>query len=100
MAKYSKELTEEILEFVREHGVNYREWYVGISKEPEKDLFKRHNVQKNGDLWMYDLATDNNNAREVEERLLMLGFDGAALNSDPKATAVYVYRKKGHTKEW
>lgn len=63
-------------------------------------MVKWQSIQKNGDLWMYDLATDNNNAKAVEERLLMLGFDGAALNSDPKATAVYVYKKKGHTKEW
>lgn len=100
MAKYSKDLLEEILKFVDSHNRNYREWYVGISKEPEKDLFKRHNVQKNGDLWMYDEATDNYNAKQVEEKLVMMGFDGAKIESDPKAKFVYIYRKKGHTKEW
>ncbi len=100
MAKYSEDLLEEIVKFVNEHGANYREWYVGISKEPEKDLFKKHNVQKNGDLWMYDLATDLNNAKQVEEKLVMMGFDGASMPSDSKAVGVYIYKKRGHTKEW
>ena len=88
---------EAVLTYVREKGGGrYNEWYFGISKDPKKSLFEEKKVDKQKDLWYLDFATDNANATAVEQKLLMLGFDGASMRTDPKSAGIYIYKKKRH----
>ena len=93
MAKYEKQLREEFLKFIADHSPRYGNWYVGVAKKAEDALYKKHKVDKKQDLWLWDIATDNREAKMLEEHLLMMGVDGDAINSDPKAIQVYIYKK-------
>jgi len=99
MALNEKELIDEIVKYAAEKGGIHSEWYVGVSKDPQKSLFKKHNVDKNTDLWMYNHAAFAVDAQRALDRLLMMGFDGEAASSDKDATVVFIYKKKQHTKE-
>ncbi len=54
-------------------------------------------MDKKKDLWLWDIATDNREAKMLEEHLLMMGVDGDAINSDSKAVQVYLYKKTANT---
>ncbi|HDQ25853.1 MAG TPA: hypothetical protein ENN43_03800 [bacterium] len=99
MSQVEQNVIEAILKYVKIKGGNNMNWYVGVSKDPERSMFKEHNVDKTKNPWMYKSASDNLEAVRIEEYLLKLGFDGASIVRDVKATGVYVYRKAPNTKE-
>ncbi len=99
MALNEKDILDEILKYTAEKGGIHSEWYAGAAKDPQKALFKKHNVDKKNDLWMFDFAAFSVDAQRAVSRLVMMGFDGEAVNSDKEATGVFIYRKKQHTKE-
>ncbi|MFP4466672.1 MAG: hypothetical protein ACLFP1_06455 [Candidatus Goldiibacteriota bacterium] len=99
MGMVEQELKEAIIEYVRKKGGPFSGWYVGVSKKPDKSIFKDHKVPKKGSPWFYKFASDSMESARVYEQLLMMGFDGDKKSSDPGAFGVYVYRKSKETKE-
>jgi hypothetical protein len=98
MAKDEKELVDLIVKYAAHKGGAKGTWYVGVSKDPQKKLFKVHGVDKQNDSWIFDHAVDTVEAARIIDKLLMMGFDGEALH-EPDGTGIYVYQKKEHTKE-
>jgi hypothetical protein len=98
LAKDEKELIDHILRYTASKGGGKGNWYVGVSKDPQKMLFKKHGVDKSRDLWFFDYSVDVTEASRVIDRLLMDGFDGEAPHT-PDGTGIYIYQKSPHTKE-
>ncbi|HPD18642.1 MAG: hypothetical protein KA120_04415 [Candidatus Goldbacteria bacterium] len=99
MSQTEDTIIEEILKYVAQKGGPLSQWYVGISKDPQKSLFKEHNVPKDKTPWFYRFAFDHIEAERIEDALLRRGFDGASMNKDINAKGIYVYKKNSQTKE-
>jgi 1,4-dihydroxy-2-naphthoyl-CoA synthase len=99
MAQTEKEMIEKITKYIFEKKGAHSEWFMGISSDPQKALFKNHNVDKKTDFWMYEFLPDAPSAHRVVDQLLMMGYDGDPGRKEPASTGVFVYRKKQHTKE-
>lgn len=91
-----QQIIHDLQDYLGNNGGNYREWYVGITSDPDQRLFVDHNVNK-VDTWIHAPADSNDGAREVEEYFLNLGCDGGSGGGDKTSKVVYAYRKNAHT---
>ena len=96
----------KIISDIREHtdkeGSGYRNWYCGITDDPDQRLFNDHNVPRGeGKAWWIKRNTGSEqNARDTESYLVRLGFDGGGGGGDHTTIHVYAYRKiSGVTQE-
>ncbi len=99
MAQTEKEMIDKITKYIFEKKGAHGEWFMGVSSDPQKALFKKHNVDKKTDFWMYEFLPDAPAAHRVVDQLLMMGYDGDPGRKEPASTGVYIYRKRQHTKE-
>lgn len=87
----------ETVSFLRDYadgvGGAYSSWYAGIAKDPSDRLFNGHNVDKEGGHWAHYPADNENIARQVEQDLINLGFDGGGGGGGTASKSVYVYLK-------
>jgi len=76
-------------------GSGYGNWYCGIATDPDQRLFKDHNVPegKGKAWWIKENAGTEQTARDTEEYLLNLGFDGDSGGGDYSTIYVYAYKK-------
>jgi len=74
-------------------GSSYHNWYCGIASKPNQRLFSDHNVPEEGAWWIKKDAVNERDARDTEEYLLNLGFDGGESGGDSSTTYVYAYKK-------
>lgn len=96
MPKSKSEILDDLQEFMGRHGGNYKEWYVGSSKDPKQQLFKVHNFKK-GDKGLFRQAASEIQAAEISEFFTNLGAkgdDGVTRDAD----YVYAYKRSPHTK--
>jgi hypothetical protein len=93
----AQETFDKIKSFIDEHDNNYPKWYSGIASDPRKRLFEEHNVSEDSDLWIFQRCPNEQNARNVEERLLKLGCDGSTGGGDASSVYAYAYRKSANT---
>ncbi len=98
MAKDEREMIEHIVKYTASKGGAKGNWYIGISKDPEKQLFKVHNVDRKTDMWMFNYCVDTTEGGRIIDKLLMMGYDGEAPHT-PDGTGIYIYQKRSHTKE-
>ena len=98
MAFSEHEVVDKIVAFVRLKGGAFREWYVGITRDPDDRLFNQHLVRRGDKEYYYETTHSQNSARNAEQRLVNLGFDGGSGGGDEQTKSVYVYKKKSHTK--
>jgi len=99
MSQTEDAVKESIMNYVAKRGGAYGYWYVGVTRDVKKDLFKKHNVDKNKVPWFYKDAFDYSEACRIYEYMLKAGFDGDKIPKDIKAKTVYVYRKSRDTRE-
>jgi hypothetical protein len=97
----------EMRAFVERAKAPMREWYIGVTADPERRL-EAHGLQ-DSDWWIARRLGDPDKARRVAEALLKLGCDGSVEPAVPEgeegaeeedegpAAAVYAYWKRGHT---
>ena len=71
-------------------------WYVGIATEPRSRLFNDHHVDEDRGCWAFCTALDESTARDVEKKLLELGFDGGPGGGDVPIY-VYAFHKESYT---
>ncbi len=88
----------QLEEFIREHEAEPSQWYVGVAANPEKMLFKHHNVNRRHDSWIYRLAASHDDAREIHDSLVELGCDATQSLGELDGTLVYVYLKSQNTR--
>ena len=73
-------------------GSGYRNWYCGIAADPDQRLFNNHNVPEGG-WWIKRDAGSEQTARDTEDYLVGLGFDGGGGGGDYSTIHVYAYKK-------
>jgi len=88
------EIVNAITSHANQERSGYHNWYCGITADSDTRLFVEHNVPRGeGKAWWIRKNSGNEqNARDTEEHLIELGFDGGTGGGD-KPTWVYAYRK-------
>lgn len=80
-------------------GGNCRDWYAGITNNPERRLFSDHRVDRSDGHWFCWPVDSAYIAENVEHSLLNgLGFDGGTGGADRTARFVYIFKKTPHTR--
>ncbi|MDD5489629.1 MAG: hypothetical protein PHP25_03045 [Candidatus Moranbacteria bacterium] len=76
-------------------GSGYGNWYCGIATDPDTRLFNDHNVPKGEGKawWIKRNAGSSQTARDTEDYLLRLGFDGNPGGGDYSTIHIYAYKK-------
>lgn len=75
---------------------DYSDWYVGITKDIDEELFKLHKVDENG-IWISFGADTDEIAKKVEGYLLDKKTDGNPTELEENVRIVYVYKKNSQT---
>jgi len=88
-------IINEIRAHADSEGSGYRNWYCGIAADPKQRLFNDHSVPKGKDeaWWITRNAGSEQAARDTEEHLISLGFDGGGGGGDYTTKHVYAYKK-------
>ncbi len=93
-------IINDIKAHVDQEGSGCRNWYCGIAADPDQRLFNDHNVSEKNGWWIKRNAGNEQAARDSEDYLLNLGFDGGGGGGDYSTIHVYAYKKiHGVTKE-
>ena len=98
----NSKIVNDIKEHADKEGSGYNNWYCGITDNLEQRLFSDHNIPRGEGRawWITRNAGDEQTARDTEDYLLQLGFDGREGGGDYATIHVYVYKKiSGITKE-
>jgi hypothetical protein len=80
-------------------GNEYSAWYAGIATDARDCLFNRHKVDEESGSWIFRTADSNAAARDAEDDLHSLGFDGGPGGGDSGTLRVHAYRKTAQTSE-
>ena len=91
-----REIISDIVNHV--NGEAYSKWYIGITKDVNSRLFGDHNVDEKTDRWIWRLAANENEARDIEKYFLNLGMSGGGGGGDHQSKYVYAYRKSYTTR--
>jgi hypothetical protein len=88
----------EMTAFIQRARAPYREWYVGLSADPQTRLVEGHGVT-DSDWFIHRRLASVEAAKRVYESLLKLECEagGAAEDEEGEPTGVYAYWKRGHT---
>lgn len=101
MVNSKEAIIAEIMDYLRSScpdGTPYRDLYIGIAKDARDRLFNGHGVEEENDIWIYDTATSDSVAREIEKYFIDLGFDGGPGGGDKDSNMVYCFLKNNHTR--
>ncbi|KAF3978804.1 MAG: hypothetical protein HFP77_00015 [Methylococcales symbiont of Iophon sp. n. MRB-2018] len=92
---------QEIITVIDTHmqKFNYKnsDWYVGIASDPRDRLFNEHNVNENNGTWVYEQASSDSVAREIEKMYINTGHDGGDGGGNYKSVYIYAYVKHAGT---
>lgn len=85
-------IVNDINEHLTKSGKRYySDFYIGITDDIERRLFKEHNVSRENSWWIYRTATDAETARRVEKYFLSKGMRGAPSGGNDSSDTVYCY---------
>jgi len=91
-----KTVIKRIETYMSKFDGDYSDWYVGIAKDLDEELFKLHRVEENG-IWISFGADTDEIAKKVEEYLLDKKTDGNPVKLEEDVRVVYVYKKNAQT---
>ncbi len=93
-------IVNDIKKHADKEGSGYNNWYCGIASDVDQRLFNDHNVPKEDSWWIKRNAENEQDARDTEEYLLSLGFDGGEGGGENTTIHIYAYKKiSGITQE-
>ncbi len=75
---------------------DYSDWYVGITKDLDAELFNLHKFEENG-IWISFGADTDEVAKKVEKYFLDKKTAGNPMNLEEDTRIVYVYKKNSKT---
>ncbi len=75
---------------------DYSDWYVGITKDLDAELFNLHKFEENG-IWISFGADTDKVAKKVEKYFLDKKTAGNPMNLEEGTRIVYVYKKNSKT---
>lgn len=88
-----QEFAEQFSTYIRHNGDSPKDWYVGITSNPEGRLFEDHMVEKHSGVYIYDNAGSEENARNIKKYLIeSLGTKGEIGSGVSAAVWVYTYK--------
>lgn len=92
MEKDYNTIVTEITDHLTKSGKRYySDFYIGITNNVERRLFKEHNVLKESMWWIYRTADNSDTARRVENYFLGKGMRGDNGGGDNTSNIVYCY---------
>jgi hypothetical protein len=92
------EIKQQVKTHIDSQGGAYSSWYVGIASDRRDRLFNGHGVLEKGDGWIFRTSMSAEEAQRVERYFIdEIGTDGGPGGGDTNTTAVYAYKKNGHT---
>lgn len=92
MAKDFQTIIDEFNAHLAQSGKRYySDFYIGITNDVNRRLFKEHNVSKDTAWWIFRTATSSCEARKVEKFFLAKGMRGGASGGNTDSTIVYCY---------
>lgn len=89
----------EILAYVKEFSSDWKDWYIGITDDPQAVLFMTHGLDRQYDIWLYKQAVSFAACRVVQKYYIETHkMDGKLLDYGTADTdCVYVYKKSERT---
>lgn len=100
MPQTKEVIIQEVDAHIQKENSGYRNWYVGIARDPRSRLFNDHNVSEHNGWWIFREAYSDTSAREVESFFLdYRGTKGGPGGGDSDTKYVYAYRITESTKE-
>ncbi|MDH3676814.1 MAG: hypothetical protein OEQ12_00740 [Nitrosopumilus sp.] len=75
---------------------DYPDWYFGITKDLDEELFNLHKVEENG-IWISFGADTDQIAKKVEKYFLDKKTDGNPMELEENTRIVYIYKKNSYT---
>lgn len=89
------QIANDIKNHADSEGSGYGNWYCGITSDPDQRLFTDHNVPRGEGKawWIKRSAGSEQDARDTENHLMQLGFDGDTGGGDNSTIHVYAYKK-------
>lgn len=92
MAMSKQEIISAIDSHLQKSGRRYySEFYIGITNDVERRLFREHNVNKNTMWWIYRTANSKAVAQEIEEHYINKGMKGNPGGGTKDSRIVYCY---------
>jgi|TARA_B110000438_G_scaffold303570_1_gene365701 hypothetical protein len=89
----------EIFKYIKEFGANFEDWVVGVSNDPKTEMFERHKVNDEKDIWLYKQAVSFSACRTVQKYFINnLKTDGIlVLEGDENTDCIYLFKKSTTT---
>ncbi len=84
-------IQQEIEHCIHKSKAGYRDWYIGLAINPQKQLFDGHNVSKKEGAWFYRNAGSEISARDLETLFLKKGCKGGSFGH---VSSKYIYAYK------
>jgi len=75
---------------------DYSDWYIGITKDLNEELFNLHKFEENG-IWISFGADTDEVAKKVEKYFLDKKTEGNPGDVEVDTRIVYVYKKNSNT---
>lgn len=89
-------LIKRIRMYMSKFEGDYPDWFIGIAKDLDQDLFELHNVDENG-IWISFGADTEEIAKNVERYFMDKKTDGKPAKLEDDTRIVYVYKKNSKT---
>ena len=89
----------EFFQYIREFSTNFDGWFVGISSDPKKDLFDKHLVDREKDIWLHKQAVSFAACKTIQKYFLEnLNTDGEIILEEKESMVnVYLFKKSINT---
>lgn len=78
---------------------DYSDWYIGITKDLDEELFNLHKFEESG-IWISFGADTDEVAKKVETYFLDKKTEGNPTDLEEDTRIVYVYKKNSNTTPW
>ncbi|MCA9668576.1 MAG: hypothetical protein KC503_23450 [Myxococcales bacterium] len=89
----------EIYRYLETMGGDATKWFVGVTRDAERQLFEVHNVDRAADRWIWRVSQSAAEAREVERFFVeTVGTDGEVDGVTGEGRTVYAFRRSSRTR--
>lgn len=94
-------LISEIQKYINNNGgvASGYGWYVGVTADPKRQLFREHNVNEQNAPWIYGAVSSDYEARYIKNHFLERGCRCGPIEGDCDAIYVYAYHINLYTHE-
>ena len=82
--------------YMRKFEGDYSDWYIGITKDLDEELFNLHKFQESG-IWISFGADTDEVAKKIEKYFLDKKTGGNPTDLEEDTRIVYVYKKNSNT---